>query len=427
VVIERAERAERDDLDGPSPSLPERALAALLSGQEPPVEALADPAALVPVVDAARRVWLERGRPPRLEGLPPCLDMTVRPSEPLVPLGRAFSPPPPCDDCSHAMWCSANAMPPRGDRTGLRPLRNREPAAAVLAALRSIYEAWEVPDDPVVIAWVHELLALRRGGLGGPPPPFELSLKRQGDRLAPLVRVVDLHPQIPPAWPAREAHVRRRDRLREHACGLDPGPSAAAIDEFLELVAAHQPDRDWWLSYGIEAPVQGGPLRVQLYAHVQHDDAAAVRTLVRAVLRWAGATASDIERFTAFSDPRPIVLIAHAPLPRDPRHVKIYVTAPLDSRDPGSGLEPLARPRHAPSSGLAVLRCDASGPAWEKWDHRCAAQFQSSGPVFEDFVAGMLERDARRARAITSGTHFVAWPTWLSVRPDARTIYFNPR
>lgn len=411
-----------------SSSPTQRALAALLGGEEPPDDALADPVALIPVVDAARRAWLERGRPPQLSRLPPCLDIALRPSEPLVPLPQVpASLPPPCDDCSHALWCPANAAPPRGDRTGLRPLRHREPAGAVLAALRSIYAAWGQPDDATVVGWIHDQLALRRGMLGVSASPLELSLKREGDRLAPLLRVVDLHPPLPPSPAMLAASAHRRSRVCEHASGLGSSAAAAAIHELVALVDAHQPDPGWGLSYGIEAPIHGGPLRTQLYAHVSTDDTAAVRALVRAALRWAGAAEPEVARFTAFTDPRPVALVTHAPQPDDPRSIKIYVVASLDDSDPASGLRPLARPAHAPRQGLAVLRCDARGVGWEKWDFRCAPQFQATGPVFDDFVAGLRDGDAERARRIVDGTSFVPWPTWVSVRPDARTIYFHPR
>jgi hypothetical protein len=399
------------------------------------VEASGDPLGLVPVVDAARRAWLERGRPPYLRQLPPCLDLSLRPREPGVPLTTAFPPPAPCDECSHALWCPANAVPARGSRAGLRPLRHREPTAAVLAAVRAICAVWGAPENPAIAAWVHEMVALRRGDLSGPAPSFELSLKREGKRLAPLLRVVDLHPPMSPTWPAQAAATRRRGLLRASARGLDQrqggeGRVARAIDDFMDLIEAHQPElvgEPTGVSYGVETPVHGGPLRTQIYAHVQPGNDATAHALVRAALGWVGVTPAAIARFTGFSDARTVALITHAPLPDDPRRIKIYVRAPLDTRDAASGLEPLARPAWAPSFGLAVLCCDAGDTGWEKWDFPCAAHFQAAAPVFESFCDGMADEDAQRARRIVDGRQFAPWPTWLSVRPNARTIYLNPR
>ncbi|MEM9459447.1 MAG: hypothetical protein AAGF11_35035 [Myxococcota bacterium] len=402
------------------------ALAAMMLGGEISPEQALDPVSLLPCAVAARRAWLEHRRAPHIPGLPPCLDLELRPVEAIVPLTEAVAPPSPCNDCSHAMWCPANAAPAVAPRQGLRPLRHREPTAAVLAALRSIYEAWGVAPSEAVTTWVHEAVAVRRGELSGPVFPFELSLKREHDRLAPLVRVVDMHPPMPPSWSTQEARCARRRRwLRESARALNDGPTARAVDDFMDWVEGHQEPTSW-ISYGIEGSVHGGRPRTQIYAHAPHDADASL-AFVRAALDWAGAPRAFIARLLAFCESRVIALVAHAPVAEDPRRIKLYVGASLSTREPDIGLEPVAPPVYAPSHGLAVLRCGVDGPRWEKWDFRCMAHFQRFGPVLEDFVAGVRAQDVTRIRRILDGQDFAPWPTWVSMRPSARTIYFNPR
>jgi hypothetical protein len=419
---EIAELVVRDRLADIAGVLP--ALAACMLGEALPPDAAVNPVALISVANAARRAWLEHGRVPQVHGLPPCLAIEMRPDEPREPIESAHALPPPCNDCSHALWCSANAVPPRDSRQGLRPLRHRESVTAVHAGLRAISSAWDAPESATITAWVSRAIAMRRGELSGPVPPFELSLKREGDRLAPLVRVVDLQ-VLPTTSPPDAFFTRRRELLRESARGLNTGEAADAIDEFIALIAAHQSRA--LVSYGVEAPVQGGLLRTQLYAHMESGGQRAIHALVRAALSWAGASDADVARITTFSEPRSVALIVHAPQPDDPRRTKIYIRAPLGCHDPGTGLEPLARPPHAPSWGLAVLCAGSGGVHWEKRDFPCAVQFQSAGSVFEDFVAGMVAEDAQRVHRIVDGRDFAAWPTWLSMRPKARTVYFNPR
>jgi len=296
----------------------------------------------------------------------------------------------------------------------------------MLAALRAICSAWEVPQNEAITTWIHEAIAMRRGELSGPALPFELSLKREGERLSPLVRVVDMQPPTPRGWPTHDSScARRRQRVRELARGLNEGSTARALDEFVDMVDAHQ-EIPSGLSYGIEVPLRNGPPRTQLYLHVPNNVDAS-RALVRDALRWSGADESAVARFTAFSDPRIIALITHAPTPEDPRRIKIYVSAPLDTRDLATGLQPPSAPAYAPSKGLAVLRCGVGGPIWEKWDFRCTAHFQHADVVFDDFVRGMRAEDAARVRKIVDGRHFAPWPTWVSMRPKAQTIYFVPR
>jgi hypothetical protein len=403
------------------------ALSALIFGGDISLDDAADPARLLHAAVAARRVNVEHRSAAEVRGLPPCLDIKMRPDEPHAPLDQAFLPPAPCDDCSHAMWCAANATAPRGSRDGLRPLRHRDPVTAVMAAIRALSLAWNVPENEGVASWIRQLVAMRRGSLSVPAPPFELSLKREYNRLAPVVRVVDIHPQALQPSPSHEAScIRRREGIRDSAISLNEGLVARTVDDFLQFAQTHQSSA-LRLSYGIETPIQGGALRTQLYVHVQADNDDTGPVLVRAALAWAGAKKADIDRFAAFSDNRPIALLAHAPTPEDPRRIKIYIPAPLDTRHPDSGLEPLDAPAYAPSRGLAVLRCGAGRIDWEKWDFPCAAHFQRSEPVFEDFMAGMDPEDLQRVRRIIDGREFVAWPTWLSVRRNARTIYFNPR
>lgn len=401
-------------------------LATLIFGGSLPQKTAANPARLIPMVNVARRVWIEHKGAPDVQGLPPCLDIAMRPDEPRRPFPNLAALPPPCDDCSHALWCPANAGAGDENREGLRPLRHREHVSAALAALRAICSAWNVPTKSDVANWIDEMVAMRRGVSSGPRPPFELSLKREDNRLAPLLRIVDIAPWELQSPSYQPACIHRRNFVRSSACARNDSPSARAVDEFIELVEAEE-RAPACLSYGIETPVYGGPLRTQLYAHLRAGAEQGTRRLARAAFLWSGASESDISKFSEFCEKHSAALFVHSPAPDDPRRCKIYFPTLLDHRDEKSGLESLKWPSYAPNRGMAVLQCGARGIQWEKWDFPCAVQFQSAGVIFEDFISGMPEEEAHRVKRITDGRDFVLWPTWMSIRPAARTIYFSPR
>jgi len=401
------------------------ALATLTLDAEIGGQLVADPIALLPNVVAAREAWIERRWAPRVAGLPPCLALELRPRELDLPLARPLAPTGPCMDCSHAMVCPANAVE-GGSREGLRPLRHREPTTGLLTALRTMSEAWRLQLNPATSRWVDDARTRRRGVLSAPILPFELSLKRTGSRLAPLVRIVDIFPPTPTAWPtAAQRSASYLEALRASVPAFNTELEIKNIETFLDLVCAER-GAGASVSYGIEAPLGEGSVRTQLYAHLPRGQEG--QALVRKVLSWAGAEAKALELAMTFCAAHQLALVTLAPLPDEPRRVKIYVSAPLSTCDPSTGLEPLDPvPSYAPTHGLAVLACGAQGLAWEKWDFRCMAHFQTFAPVLEDFVAGLDPVDEARARRILNGLDFAPWPTWISVRPHARTLYFSPR
>jgi hypothetical protein len=158
-----------------------------------------------------------------------------------------------------------------------------------------------------------------------------------------------------------------------------------------------------------------------------------MRTLAADAAAWAGASASaplDALFDLALDRPVGLVLLALSPEGTDARRSKLYVSAPLGLSHAESGLRPAdlgALSPHAPAWGLAVLECGASGAAWRKHDFPCLTHFQRASGLAGDFGAGLDEPDRRRLGKILDGDAFAAWPTWLSVSPNGRALYFIPR
>jgi hypothetical protein len=330
----------------------------------------------------------------------------------------------PCDGCGVAAACPASAEPAQGPRA-LRPLRHAEPFAAALAALRAVAAAWDRPPHAALEAELVSLVAERSGARAVPPPPFELSLKVVQGRLEPALRVVEYSATGP--WRLERARLRL-PALVARATRLMPD---APFADWLALVAAAQPP-GLEVSLGLEARLDGAALRPQLYAHIDPCDRAAQLRLAEALVRWSsGASAPLAALFAApFDRPVALVLVAHAPASGDPRRLKLYLSAPLAAAHASSGLTPAplgALAAHAPPFGLAVLECGVAGVRWRKHDFPSATHFQRAAGLAADFARGLDAADGARLRRLLDGGAFAAWPTWLSVSDDARSLYFIPR
>jgi hypothetical protein len=432
AVPYRAGHLWRDALaaHGP-PSLPGELLAALdpdgvigVAPARPPARAI-DARTIAEIADRYRRA-IESGRPSPEPGPTPCLSTELRPlpspaiAGPLAPLVE------PCTHCGVAAACPGSLEPASAPRP-LRPLRHADPIAATLAATRAIAAAW---DCPAPAALEELLLGLERERLGArslTPPPFELSLKIDGGRLVPALRVVEY--SATGSWRAERGSARRR-ALSQLASRLAP---AAPCEEWLRLVEAGQPG-GLEVSIGFEAPLDPAPgdrIAPQLYAHIDPADRAKMIALAERVTRWSANLPSPAVLFErALDRPVELVLIAFSPRRHDPRQVKLYFSVPLALADPASALAP-ADPgplaRFAPSWGLAVLECGAAGLRWRKHDFPCAVHFQQAAALPDAFGAGLDDADLARVRRILAGDAFAPWPTWLSTSATGRVLYFIPR
>jgi FAD/FMN-containing dehydrogenase len=386
--------------------------------------------AFVDAIAAAHRAALAAGRDAlawgheHLESGPtPCLSLELRPRTPEAPRPKLAPLGEPCVRCGAAAACPASERQSAAPKP-LRPLRHGEPLAATLAATRAIAAAWERQPPEAVDDLLSELVNGRVGARSVPPPPFELSLKIDGGRLVPAIRIVEY--SATGAW--RDARGRERRRaLGVLAARLDPG---RPWDEWLALVEARQgPGVE--ISIGVEAPLDGGAPSVQLYAHLDPGDRAAMRRLAADAASWAGASAPLDALFDlALDRPVGLVLLALSPEGTDTRRSKLYLSAPLGLSHAESGLRPAdlgALSAHAPAWGLAVLECGAAGAAWRKHDFPCLTHFQRAGGLAGDFGAGLDGAERRRLERILDGGAFAAWPTWLSVSPSGRALYFIPR
>ena len=148
------------------------------------------------------------------------------------------------------------------------------------------------------------------------------------------------------------------------------------------------------------------------------------------VLAWSAVDAAA--RVSAMNVARTsdVVLVAHAPTPSSPRRTKVYFSRRLDDEHPSSGLrraELGALAPFAPSRGLAVLSCEASGVRWEKWDFQCAAHYQVAEGLASAFAEGLASGERSRVLRLLDGKSFAPWPTWLSVGRSAKTLYLVPR
>jgi hypothetical protein len=205
----------------------------------------------------------------------------------------------------------------------------------------------------------------------------------------------------------------------------------APVAEWLALVERRQP-AGLELSIGCDAALDGSSLRAQLYAHLDPGDRDPLLALADDVVRWSTGAPSPLAPLFARALDRPIepVLIAHAPREDDPRRTKLYVSVPLGLNDDATGLAAAdtgALAPYAPPWGLAVLECGVGGVRWRKHDFPCTRHFQTAGGLAEDFGRDLYERDRSLLSRLLSGAAFAPWPTWLSVSPTERSLYFIPR
>jgi len=381
-------------------------------------------ARLVDEIAEAYRTAVIAGNRPQRTGPTPCLSLEMRPLPPHGSL-EALSPlVEPCTGCGVAASCAASVTPSVTPRP-LRPLRHAEPLAAALAATRAIAAAWDRSPPAAIDELLLELVCDRVGARSVPAPPFELSLKIEQGRLLPAIRVVEYSA----TGPLRAERGRQRRRaLAELATRLAPG---VPYGEWLDLVEAHQP-AGLEVSIGIEARLDGGGVSAQLYTHIDPTDRAAMLRLAEGVVHEATNGSWSIASLLGLELERPLalVLLAFSPGPDDVRRTKLYISAPLALSHPPSGLGPAALAdvsAYAPAWGLAVLECGATGARWRKHDFPCTAHFQKATGLARDFGRGLDEADARRLDRILCGDAFAPWPTWVSVSPTERTLYFIPR
>lgn len=388
------------------------ALDALCAGRAMEVR---DPARWVPWVDAARRAWSEDGRPPVVSGLPPCLQLARRPIWPTAPT--------PVTDrgCAAADACPAVNCAHRGTESAQdpRPLRHGDALTAVRRAVAEICAAWGHSPAPAFADWLTAMLDLNPAV---DPARFEFSLKRVGDRVAPRLRVVDLDSGAPDS----AAGAARRARVADWFAAQSSVAVGAAAREFIDLFTAHHGPRPG-LSVGLDAPLNGGPARRQLYAHQSFGDQAPNRAHMLVALRWAGANEAELERMATLVAKRAVALVVFAPGAGNPRGIKVYVGAPFELAVPEVGLPAQPPLDYAVDPSLAVWRCDAGGLAWEKRDFPSAAHPQRSEAVVADFVDGLTSVERKRTLALLDGRAFLPWYTWNSVRPGTRTLYFHAR
>jgi hypothetical protein len=384
---------------------------------------LIDRAAVDQIVEAYRALILA-GRTSGGDGPAPCLSLDLRP---LPPRRMVAAPAPlvePCDGCGVAAYCPANEAPSREPRP-VRPLVHHDPLAAALAGVRAIADAWQAPPPRAVEDLLLELTQARVGAASLPAPPFELSLKLEGQRVLPRLRIVEY--SATGAW--REGRGRARgEMLASLAARFAP---REAVREWLALIEARQPP-GVELSFGLDAALDGSDARPQLYAHVDPRDREAMTSLGRAVIEWSGASVPGLESLLALKESRPVelVLAAHAPMPREPRRTKLYFAVPLALAHDASGLAPAALGSLAPLApawGLAVLECASDGARWRKHDFPQAIHFQRLDALLDPLLAPLDAAERERARGILSSRRFAAWPTWLSVAPDSFAIYFVAR
>ncbi len=392
------------------------ALSALVAPTEVRVEA---PGPWLPWVDAARRAWSVDGRPPAVPGLPPCLQLARRPAWPGAP---AMAPDVGCAaaaDCPVGRCAHRGEAKDGGAADGPAPLRFGDAAAAARGAAAAICAAWGHGLSPVFDDW---LSAMRAMNPDVGPARFEFSLKRAGDALAPRLRVVDLDPG---AVDDAAGAARRSQVASWYAARSTPAIGEAAR-QFIDLFGVHHGPRAG-LSVGLDCPLDGGPPRLQLYAHQGFGDQAPNRAHLLAALRWSGADPDAVARMARLIADRGVALVVFAPGPGDPRGVKVYVAAPFALAAPALDLPALAPPPYAVDWSLAVWRCGAGGLAWEKRDFPLAGHPQQSAGPLADFVEGLPPAERTRALALFDGRAFLPWFTWNSVRPGARTLYFHAR
>jgi hypothetical protein len=310
----------------------------------------------------------------------------------------------------------------------LRAIRHADDTAATLTAMRAICGAFGRPIPEAALDAILAILAARAGVLGVPPAPFEISLKRTRVALAPRLRVVEYSPRARRGLPSREERApRRRDRLIEIAAGLGAGEARA----WAELLSAEQPP-GLELSLGIDADIERGDARAQLYAHLEPRDRARMEGVVLRAIAWSGAgeEAAATARALLQEPGADAVLLALSPAAGDPRRLKIYFSRRLDAAHAPSALAAAdlgALAPFAPATGLAVLACEGGAARWEKWDFPCALHFQRASALAPAFAAGLPDAERTRALALLDGRRFTPWPTWLSVGGEAAALYFVPR
>jgi hypothetical protein len=397
-----------------------------------PAHLLADPSLLAGTADRVRREGLDGATGATLLDLPPCLDTDIRPEAPREPVAHVHTPiVEPCDACGAALYCPANAAPRPRPARPLRILRFQDPTAAALAGIHAVAAAWQRPVPSRALEVLTSLLAVREGVLGVPQAPLELSLKRSRTALLPRLRFVEYSPRSRRGLPPRE---ERSPLRRRHLIELAEGLGAPEARGWIDALAPGQPE-GMELSFGVDADLEGGPVLAQLYAHVEPSDRSAMVATLQNVLAWCGAQGSLAARAIALASGSEgatrsdVVLVSLSPGPRDPRRTKIYFARRLAEGD-GSGLAP-ADPgplrAFAHERGLAVLACDSGVLRWEKWDFPCGPHYQLCGGLAEAFASGLPEQERSRIVSLLDGRRFAPWPTWLSVGPDASTLYFVPR
>lgn len=393
-------------------------------------EVVGDPARFVDRVDRIHRAWLASSARVRLVGLPACLDLEMRPEALPAVEGSSDALAEPCVRCAAAKGCPTPRPAGAEPAPALIPLHHRDPDAAARVALQTVASAWDRPVPRAIDAAVNALLAARTGPLDVPYPPFELSLKREGDALAPLLRIVEYGPRQETG--SDERAPLRREVVRRVARQHLSAPEEQALSEWASLLDASL-ERAYELTIGFEHHLLTGSHRVQLYAHPDPSRTAALSRAIVETLAWAGASPAAIDgvRDLLASPLRPqLALSTLSPAPEAPRRLKLYFVLPMQAAHEPTGLGPApigAFAEVATPWRLGVLEVVAGGVRWAKHDFPCAAHFQRAGAAFVAFTEGVRAEDRARAGAVLQGSAFAAWPTWLSVSAEGSAFYFVAR
>lgn len=391
------------------------------------------PEALVHVVAACYSDAIEAGeRWATPVEMAPCLSLAQRPRFAAnagvdLPLER----PSPCDRCGAAALCLMSTGA-RGQARPLRPLCHADDDAAARAALAVVVEAFggAGPLRARVLGTLAACTARRRQLGDAGFPPFELSLKRRGRQLLPVVRFVDYGPEggVAPAGPRQ-----LRERGEQIEAEVERWLGATAARDLRAFCGALERAQRAFvpLSLGFEVCATTGATRLQVYAHLPGQAPARQRGAAAACLEACVGPSASVPEVIGASG-APLELVAWSAGPAEPPALKLYVRLPANHVDralPATELGALGL--FAASHGLCVFECGPKGVGFVKRDFPIVTHFQRAAPLAEAFADGLTARDRAVALKVLSGEAFAAWPTWMSAglneRVAEQTLYFVPR
>lgn len=376
---------------------------------------------------------IERGRTSHDLELPPCLDLAQRPvARQALSIPIVTSLPAPCDRCAAARACVVCTRETTAASRPLSPLKHADTTAAALAGVAAVGEAFGRPPSAAAITFLLELSRARSGVLSGPPLPVEISLKRTAGALAPLLRLVDYTPDQTPGDAPRETRLARRNGVVTSLATTMTDPAGTeAIARFSNVLDVAT-NGTVPLTIGAEIGVFDDALRVQIYAHLEPRNRAAMNdVLSRSLGPCAGADVA-VPALTALLDRTGghVALLSLSPKRGEPWSIKAYLALPLATDDAAAGLRAASLGRwapFAPTHGLAVVEGSARGVRFRKWDFPATTHFQRSRPLIDAFLADLDTPGRAAAARILDGERFAPWPTWVSLGEGESVLYFIPR